>query len=120
MIQDLIDEYKTLAAVCADTNFGSKVSVKRYNKAVDRMREIAKAVDKEETAERVDNLAQLLDIEENKINLWAAIHLLEFIPINKEIEIKALSVIEKASLQNGAESCRFQVWLEEWNEKSNK
>ena len=117
MIQELVDEFQTLAAVCANTNFGNKVSVNRYNTAVDRMREISKEISKEVPSEGVDDFAKLLEVEENKINLWAAIHLLEFVPINKEIEIKALNVIEKASSENNAEACRYRVWLEEWNER---
>ena len=117
MKQGLIDEYKLLAHVCAHTNFGNPQSVRRYHDAVDRMTEIAKEIQNGESAESVEDFAKLLEVVKNRTNIRAAIHLLERIPVEKDLEAKALKVIEEASCENNLEALRYQVWLKEWKEK---
>lgn len=115
-----IEEYRDLAAVCAETNFGNKLSIKRYCRAVERMNLIAEEIGYEGTGETKDDFIKLLEVEENKVKVLAAIHLLERIPIEKETEKEALKVIKKASQANKAEAIRYQVWLEEWEVNSAK
>ena len=120
MSKGLIEEYQESAAICVYTNFGSKLSVKYYLQAIERMYGIVEKICCGETNESVDDFVELLELEENNTRLWAAIHLLERFPVTKEVEQKALKVIKKASQSNNAEALRYQVWLEEWNRKNGK
>jgi hypothetical protein len=116
MINDPIEEYKSLTAICAKTDYAKKSSLRKHNKAVARMYEIAESIGHEKAKASIDKFAALLDIADNKTNLWAAIHLLERIPVINEIENKALAVVESASTENNANSIGYQIWLKEWKQ----
>lgn len=113
----LIEEYKMLTATCAATDYGDKSSVRKHNKSVDRMYEIVEAIGYEQTNETPEQFAGLLDISDNKTNLWAAIHILERLPTDSDIEKRALEIIRTATKGESADAMGYQSWLEDWNKK---
>ena len=54
---------------------------------------------------------------DNKTNIWAATHLLERIPADKNVEEKALGIIQQVAKGESAKSMGFKIWLENYNEK---
>ncbi len=113
----LIQEYIELTKNCASTDYEDKKSVRLHNKSVDRMYEIAEKVGYEQTKETINDFSKLLDIAENKTNIWAATHLLERIPVDKKVEEKAISIIQNVANGETGESMGFKMWLENYNEK---
>lgn len=61
------------------------------------MYEIAEKIGYEQITETVVEFAKLLDIKDNKTDVWSAVHLLERIPSDKTTEEKALEIIKKTS-----------------------
>ena len=118
--QRFIEEYKMLTAICAATDYGDKSSVKKHNKSVDRMYEIVEAIGYKKTEETPEQFARLLNISDNKTNLWASIHILERIPIDSETEEKALDIIRTAAQGDSADAMGYQFWLNDWNGKNKK
>lgn len=76
-MNQLLEEYKKLAQICAETDYGNQASVRRRNKAVARMYKIVEAVGSEQTDEIRQQFVELFDITDYDTHLWAAIHLLE-------------------------------------------
>ena len=114
---NLIQEYIELAKTCASTDYGDKKSVKLHNKSVDKMYEIAEKIGYEQTTETIDDFAQLLEINEYKTNVWAAVHILERIPVDKPIEEKALKIIKQQADGDSAEAMGFKIWLDNYKRK---
>lgn len=111
---DLIEEYIKLTKVCAQTDYSEKKSVKKHNKSVDRMYEIAEKIGHEDTPVTINDFIRLLDISENKTNVWAAVHLLERMPVNSKAELKALAIIKEIAKGDNAEAMGFQSWLDDY------
>jgi hypothetical protein len=120
MIKNLIEEYKTLTANCANTDYSDKLSVKKHNITVKRMYEIIDSIRGEKTNETIVEFKGLLDLTLNKTNLWAAIHLLERITLDTDLENKAIKIVEAAAKRNDNEAIGYQIWINEWKEKRNK
>ena len=116
----LIEEYKALTATCSATDYGDKTSVRRHNKSVNRMYEIVEAIGYEKTHETSEQFVELLDISDHKTNLWAAIHILERLPIDTQTERKGLEIIKTAAQGDSADAMGYQGWLNDWNEKNKK
>lgn len=114
---DLIQEYLELTKVCASTNYADKKSVKIHNKSVDRMYEIAEKIGYEKTTGTIDDFAKLLDINDNKTNVWAAIHILERVPADKTIEDKALKIIKHQADGDSADAMGFKIWIDNYKKK---
>ncbi len=114
---NLIQEYIELTNNCASTDYGDKKSVKLHNKSVDKMYEIAEKIGYEQTTETIDDFAKLLEINENKTNVWAAVHILERIPADKLIEEKALKIIKQQADGDSAEAMGFKIWLDNYKRK---
>lgn len=114
---NLIQEYKELTKICASTDYEDKKSVRLHNKSVDQMYEIAEIIGYEQATETIEDFAKLLDITDNKTNIWAAMHLLERIPADKKLEGKALSIIEQVAKGDSTESMGFKIWLENYHKK---
>ena len=81
------------------------------------MYEIVEAIGYEQTNETPEQFAGLLDISDNKTNLWAAIHILERLPTDSDIEKRALEIIRTATKGESADAMGYQSWLEDWNKK---
>jgi hypothetical protein len=120
MQKKLIDEYRSLAKQCANTDYADKFSVKLHNKSVDRMYKIVEAIGYELTEETSEQFSELLDIIDDKTNLWAAIHILERLPTTEIIERKALHIIRQASEGNDSKAMGLKVWLNDWKQRNNK
>ncbi|MCZ2084504.1 MAG: hypothetical protein LC112_09535 [Flavobacteriales bacterium] len=114
---NLIQEYLELTKVCALTDYADKKSVKTHNKSVNRMYEIAEKIGYEKTTESIHDFAKLLDINDNKTNVWTAVHILERIPVDKKIEEKALKIIKQQSDGNSADAMGFKIWLDNYTKK---
>lgn len=114
---NLIQEYLELTKVCASSDYADKKSVRLHNKSVDRMYEIAEKIGYEQTTETIDDFAKLLEINENKTNVWAAVHILERIPAVKKIEEKALKIIKNQADGDSAEAMGFKIWLDNYQKK---
>lgn len=78
------------------------------------MYEIAEKIGYEQTIETIADFAKLLDVSDNKTNVWAAVHILERIPAEKKIEAKALDVIEQQADGNSADAMGLQMWLDSY------
>ncbi|MEO9257084.1 MAG: hypothetical protein ABI207_01810 [Crocinitomicaceae bacterium] len=113
----LIQEYLVLTKTCASTDFGNKKSVRLHNKSVDRMYEIVEKIGYEKTTETIEDFTNLLDVADNKTNIWVATHLLERIPVDKKAEGKALNIIQQVASGESTESMGFKIWLENYNKK---
>lgn len=111
---NLIQEYLELSKICASTDYSDKKSVSLHNKTTDRMYEIVKTIGFEQTQEIITDFSKLLDIKDSKINILAAIHLLEHIPSDKKTEEKALKIIKNHSIGDTAEALGFRMWLDNY------
>jgi len=116
-LDKLIDEYKTLPKICASTNYADKKSVKENNKAVDRMYEIVSLVN-DFGQEGTKMFSLLLDISDNKTNIWAATHLLEKLPFDESKGRLALQIIEKVANGDDLTATGYQMWLKEYELKN--
>jgi hypothetical protein len=113
----LIQEYTELAKICSSTDYADKKSVRLHNKCIDRMYEIAEKIGSEQTTDTIVDFAKLLDITENKTNVWVAVHILERIPVNKTIEEKALQIIKRQTETDSANAMGFKIWLDNYKRK---
>ena len=113
----LILEYLELAKVCSLTDYADKKSVKQHNQSVDRMYEIAEKIGYEQTSETVEDFAKLLDVPTDKTNIWAAVHILERIPVDKAIEEKALNIIKQVADGDSVDSVGFKIWLDNYKKR---
>lgn len=114
---NLIEEYIELTRICAMTDYSDKKSVRKHNKSVDRMYEIAEKIGYEDTTETVYDFIKLLDLSENRTNVWVAVHILERIPIDNKTESKALEIIKTIATGDSAESMGFKIWLDDYKMK---
>lgn len=94
--EELIDEYKRCAESTNDIDYGDKSSVRRSNKAVDKMIKISKRIN-EEYPSRICDFAELLIVTDYNIDEWIAHHILENMSYPSELERAALDIIIKYS-----------------------
>jgi hypothetical protein len=116
MKKGVIEEYKELTATCSRTDSSNKASVRQHNKAVTRMYKIVDEISKSQTQELLNQFIELLNIADNKTNIWAAIHMLERLNIDNETEAKALSIIKAESEGDSADALGYKIWLNTWAE----
>jgi len=114
---NLIQEYIDLARICAITNYANEISVEQHNQSVDRMSEIAEKIGHEQTLEIVEDFTKLLEVTTYNTNIWAAVHILERIPVNKSVKEKALNIIEQFADGDSADSFGFRIWLDNFKMK---
>lgn len=110
----LINEYIENAKIQLNIEYGDKNSVKRGNKAIEKMIKISKKINVE-FSERIIDFSKLLEMKEDRIDIWVAHHLLENMNYTKEIERKAISVIERYSKEDSIEGLGNRMWLAKWN-----
>ena len=116
-IESLIEDYKKQTKICAEVDYAERRSVKKNNKAVDRMYQIVALISENDSQNKIDSFAELLKEEKNKTNLWSAIHLLEKLNFNKQHEKDALKIIQKAAKGDGTEALGLQYWLKDYKLK---
>ena len=120
MNKELVEEYKELTATCARTDYTNKSSLRKHNKAAKRMYEIVDEIRKSQKQEQLNQFVELLDIADNKTNLWAAVQMLEKLSVDNETETKALKIIKSESQGNSADALGYQIWLNKWTENNKK
>lgn len=116
-INERIERYKNLAAICADMDYADKKSVKAKNKAVDEMYEIVSSLTKDFGENGIREFEKLLNINENKTNVWASVHLLEKLTPSDDTKSQSLKIIYDISLGNSVEALGFRYWLKDWESK---
>jgi predicted transcriptional regulator len=112
-LDQLIDEYKQMAAICHNFDLTDKKAVKRNNKAVSRMYEIVHKIRKEFGYNGVTEFAKLIDIKQDRVDLWASIQMLEKMTFDKGTEKKALAIIK----EEAKDSLGHQYWLKIYQDK---
>ena len=76
-IENLIEDYKRQTKICSEIDYSDKASVKKNNKAVNRMYQIVELISESNNQNGIDEFSKLLKDKENRTNLWSAVHLLE-------------------------------------------
>jgi hypothetical protein len=112
-LDQLIDEYKQMASVCHNFDYADKKAVKRNNRAVSRMYEIVHAIRKEFGDTGVTEFAKLIDIKQDRVDLWASIQMLEKMTVDKDTEKRALKIIT----EDAKDSLGHQYWLKQYHDK---
>tara|TARA_R110000744_G_scaffold121663_5_gene226414 strand:- start:86 stop:415 length:330 start_codon:yes stop_codon:yes gene_type:complete len=107
-IDNLIEEYKKQAKICTESDYLNRNSVRKNNKAVDRMYEIVKEISENYSSSYISRFSELLNNIENRTHIWSAVHLLEKLTIDKQTETKALKIIEEESESDSASELGFQ------------
>jgi hypothetical protein len=112
-IVDLIEEYKSNAAICSRIDYNDRKTVGANNRAVKRMYEILSIIITDFGKQGVAEFSKLIDCETDYVNLWASIQLLERATVESDIERKALSVIR----EEAQSSLGHQYWLKSYFER---
>ena len=113
----MIDEYRECVRICAEIEYSDITSVKRSNKAVDKMYQIVEKANNEGVGAIAD-LATLLD--EPDCAKWLAHQLVEKATITKEIENKCFAIVEVLAKGDGPDAFGEQAWLEEHRDHGNR
>lgn len=114
--EELVNEYLECIRITSIIDYGDKSSVRKNNKAVDRMIKISKYISVNYHS-RIEDFAELLQREDMDIDLWVAHHILENMDYPPELEDKALDVIIKSSNEDSVEGLGNRMWLETWFQK---
>jgi hypothetical protein len=112
-LTELIDEYKQTASICHNIDYANKKSVKLNNKSVTRMYQIVDKIKTEFGDNGVSEFAKLIDIKQDRVDLWAAIQMLEKMQVDKDTEKKALAIIK----EEAKDSLGLQYWLKSYQDK---
>lgn len=112
-LTELIDEYKQMAAICHNIDYADKKSVQRNNKAVKRMYQIVDKINYEFNDDGVTAFSKLINIRQDRVDLWAAIQMIEKLKVDKTIETKALAIIK----EEAKDSLGHQYWLKSYHDK---
>jgi len=111
---ELIEEYQELPSICASVKLNDEESIKQHNKAIKRMQRIAKSIDKNYGFEGAKEFFKLIDIQEGSQHLWVAMHLLEYMEFEDEMEQIALGIIKKAAEGTSVGAIGYQQWLKDY------
>ena len=103
-----------MTKICAETDYADKKSVRKNNSTVNEMYKILESISKSENQADIQKFAELLNVEENRTNLWVATQMLEKLSVDKKTEQKALKIIKNVANGNGTEAMGFQIWLSEY------
>lgn len=100
----LVEDYKKCVKVHFNIDYEDKKSISRGNKAVSDMIQIAKEINNK-FPEKISDFCKLLQVRENKTDIWVAHHILEHMSYTKEIEKKAIKLSK-----NMLESVLRKTW----------
>jgi hypothetical protein len=114
-----LKRYRELAEIHANTDYGDSRSVRRANNAVDEMFKICLEIN-QLGEQGLLAFATLLDEPKNKIQLWAAHHILEQMRYTPSLECRALEIIREFSKGKGADAYGNKIWLENWESNQKK
>jgi hypothetical protein len=112
-LDELIKEYKQMAGICHNIDYADKKSVTHNNKAVTKMYQLVDKINSEFGDTGVAEFAKLIDCRQDKTDLWASVHMLEKMKIDKKLEAKALTIIKEEAKQ----SMGMEYWLKNYYDK---
>ncbi|MBQ2774542.1 MAG: DUF2019 domain-containing protein [Clostridia bacterium] len=111
---DLVEKYLMLVNEMAEFNsYDDKKEVAKYNKKTTKIREIASAIEKEQSELKIA-FCQLLSNENPTIRLWVAHHMLEVMNYEDCYRKKALQEIKQRAKDKTADGYGNKLWLKEW------
>jgi len=116
-IDDYIADYKRQVLICAQVDYADMRSVKRNNTAVDKMYHIIETVNNTFGQGGIKKFEELLNDNSNKTDAWIAFQLLDRIKLDKEVEERALKIIESIAEGKGTDAIGAKYWLENWKLK---
>ncbi len=97
-----------------EVDYGDLQSVEKYNSYTDCYRRMAKLID-ENYPEKLTAFSIFLESEDAYVRVAYAICLLELTHYSKELEAKALDVIEKHT-ETAWDAIGYTLWLEDWHQ----
>jgi hypothetical protein len=118
----MIEEYQKLAEMWESIDYSSKSSVRKCNKASDRMRQII-AQAESQGPDAIRAFLPLLEIE--PANKWLAHHLVELATIDRETEDRCFAIVKDLAITlkqqgKGADARGEDLWLKERKAKKNR
>ena len=111
------EKYLKQTQICSETDYAEKNSVRKRNSAVKEMYRIVNSIAERNDQVEILNFADLLNIEENRTNIWAAVQILEKLDVDNKTEHQALEIIKKAACGVDPDALGFQLWLENYVKK---
>jgi len=111
-----VEEYKKQTKICATTDFTNKSSVRKNNQAVDQMYRIVDEVSKDLNTTKA--FLEVLHIEENRTRIWAAVHILEKLVVDKQTEVIALKIIKTEAKSDSTSALGFTYWLQNYTSQN--
>jgi hypothetical protein len=118
-IDNLKEKYIKLTKICSETYYTDKNSIRKNNSAVNEMYKIIELISEKNNQSEIKKFSELLNITENRTNIWAATHMLEKIKVDKKMEKLALKIIKKVAKGNGTDSLGYQSWLSNYKSINN-
>ena len=115
-LKQLLDRYEELARIHAGIDYGDSRSIKQGNDAVDEMISISRDVSLMGEI-GLEAFATLLDVSTNKVQLWAAHHILEHMNFSKGLEQRALGIIRENCKGENPNALGERWWLKDWGKK---
>jgi hypothetical protein len=116
-LEKLIEEYKAQPKICSRIDYLDKKTIRANNNAISKMYKIVDAINKNFGQKGTIEFQKLLDLKEDRINIWAAVHLLEKLNSSKAIETKALKIIREVAKGDDITAFGFRHWLKDWKNK---
>lgn len=113
----MINEYRECVRVCSAIDYTDESSVKRSNKAVEKMYQIVQAANSS-GPETVTELTALLN--EPDCAKWLAHQLVEKAAITKEVKNKCFAIVETLAKGESAEALGERMWIEEHRGHENR
>ena len=119
-IDNLKEKYIKQTKICSETDYKDKNSIRKNNSAVNEMYKIIELISEKNDKLEIKKFTELLNIKENRTNIWTATHILEKMNVDKKTEQLALEIIKKVANENGIDSLGYQSWLNNYKSISNK
>ncbi len=110
-IADYLDEYRRLATIHKTVDFGDMKSVRKGNRAIETMSQIAQKISAD-FPNGLDEFSQLLDNSETEIKYYVAFDLLNYLKPQLIVETKALEMIKQRAKNEN--HIGYQFWLKDW------
>ncbi len=115
-LKQLLEKYRQNTRIHYAMVFGDKASVSKGNRAASQMLRITQQIDKEFSG-GAETFTGLLEERDDKIDCWAAFHLIERMNVSQQQQQKALAVIERYAQSDDIDAAGIKLWLKEWNKK---
>lgn len=117
-IESLKERYLKLTKICSEADYADKKSVRKSNSAVNEMYKILESLSESKNESDIQKFAEMLNIDENRTNIWVTTQMLEKLNVDKKTEQKALRIIKNVANGNRTEAMGFQSWLSEYQIKN--